>query len=81
MGFNRKGKRELVKNKRALVKAHAREFNRIDKEIEYIVTLHNIGEIEITEDNIYDEVAKVSDLKIDNMEKLLILHRITNEDK
>lgn len=75
MGINRQGKR--VERQQALKKSkyHKKEFYRTLNELEYIASVLYLEGIELTEDNIEEEVSKVSNITLGAMEKMILLNK------
>lgn len=75
MGINRQGKR--VKRQQALKKAkyHKKEIYKTLNELEYITSVLHLEGIELTEDNIEEEVSKVSNITLGAMEKMILLNK------
>lgn len=75
MGIARQGKRETVRKKLSEVKYHKRNFHRILNELEFIDKWAKLEGIVFTEDNIEEKVKIVSDMKLGNMEKQILLSK------
>lgn len=75
MGLNRQGKR--IERKKALkdAKFHKKEFYAKLDELEYISNLLQLEGVVLTEDNIVEEVAKVSSLTLGAMEKMILINK------
>lgn len=75
MGLLRQGKRQLRRDKLRKAKWHKKEFDRTLKELEYISSVLHLEGVELTEDNIEEEVAKISEIKLGAMEKMILLNK------
>jgi hypothetical protein len=71
----RHGRRQLAKKKLSEVKHHKRSFHKILSELDYISTWAQLEGIVFTEDNIEDQVKIVSDMKLGNMEKTILMSK------
>ena len=71
MGLKRQAKRSLKRKQISEVKLHKLEVKRIMDEIDII---NDLIHFELTEDNVEEEVAKVSALKLGALEKGIILN-------
>jgi hypothetical protein len=78
MGLNRQGKRLERKKLLKEAKYHKKEFYNILSELEYIKSLMKVSKVILTEENIEEEVAKVSGIKLGAMEKMILLN--SNDD-
>ena len=74
MGINRQGRRALKRKAISEVKHHKREVKKILTELEYINGVLFMQGIELTEENIETEVAKVSEIKLGATEKMILLN-------
>lgn len=74
MGLLRKAKRLQRKKELKEAKMHKREIYKIFQELEYLASIMKIEGVELTEDNIVDEVAKRSELKLGAFEKAILLN-------
>lgn len=74
MGIKRQGKRALKRKAISEVKYHKREIKRIVDELEYINGVMFMQGITLTEDNIEEEVAKISEIKLGATEKMILLN-------
>lgn len=77
MGIKRQGARHKRRADLKKAKWHKKEFDRTLKELEYINTVLHLEGIELTEDNIEEEVAKISEVKLGAMEKMILLNKQT----
>ena len=75
MGLNRQGKR--IARRKALkdAKFHKKEFYAKLDELEYISNLLQLEGVVLTEDNIVEEVAKISSLTLGAMEKMILINK------
>ena len=75
MGISRQGKR--VERRKALKQAkfHKKEFYAKLNELEYTSSLLHLGGIKLTEDNIVEEVAKVSTITLGAIEKGILINK------
>ena len=81
MGLNRQAKR--IERKKALkdAKFHKKEFYAKLDELEYITNLLAIEGVTLTEDNIVEEVAKVSSITLGAMEKMILINKQSQLDE
>lgn len=81
MGLNRQAKR--IERKKALkdAKFHKKEFYAKLNELEYISGLLNVEGVTLTEDNIVEEVAKVSSITLGAMEKMILINKQSQLDE
>lgn len=75
MGLNRQGRRATKRQAMTQVKHHKRAIKYIYEELEYINGVMYLQGIDLTEDNIVEEVAKVSELPLGATEKMILLNR------
>lgn len=75
MGLNRQAKR--IERKKALkdAKFHKKEFYAKLNELDYISSLLAVEGVILTEDNIVEEVAKVSSITLGAMEKMILINK------
>lgn len=75
MGLTRQGKR--IERRKALkdAKFHKKEFYAKLDELEYISNLLQLEGVILTEDNIVEEVAKVSSITLGAMEKMILINK------
>lgn len=81
MGLKRQGRR--VERRKALkqAKVHKKEIYKIFEELEYLASVMHIEEVKLTENNIVEEVAKRSEIKLGAFEKAILLNYFNkNED-
>ncbi len=80
MGITRQGKR--IKRREVLKESkwHKKEFYKIIEELDYVSSLLHLEGVELTEDNIEEEVSKVSEVKLGAMEKMVLLNKQRKRD-
>lgn len=84
MGVLRQGARKARREALRKAKWHKKEVYRTLEELEFISTAAHIEGVIFTEDNIEDEVAKFSDIKLGAMEKMILLNKqieLANKDE
>jgi len=81
MGLNRQAKR--IERKKALkdAKFHKKEFYAKLNELDYISSLLAVEGVILTEDNIVEEVAKVSSITLGAMEKMILINKQNKLDE
>jgi hypothetical protein len=81
MGLNRQAKR--IERKKALkdAKFHKKEFYAKLNELDYISSLLAVEGVILTEDNIVEEVAKVSSITLGAMEKMILINKQSQLDE
>ena len=81
MGLNRQAKR--IERKKALkdAKFHKKEFYAKLNELDYISSLLHLEGVTLTEDNIVEEVAKVSSITLGAMEKMILINKQSQLDE
>jgi len=81
MGLNRQAKR--IERKKALkdAKFHKKEFYAKLNELDYISSLLAVEGVILTEDNIVEEVAKVSSITLGAMEKMILINKQSKLDE
>ena len=81
MGLNRQAKR--IERKKALkdAKFHKKEFYAKLNELDYIAGLLKVEGVTLTEDNIVEEVAKISSITLGAMEKMILINKQSKLDE
>ncbi len=74
MSFLRKGKRELQKKRDKVAKEHLKYVKLLIQALDKIAIL--LHHKDITEDNIEEEVAKITDITLGEMEKNYLMKKI-----
>ena len=74
--FSKTGKREQVRESKREVKKRMRAVYKIMDELEEVATAIDLANEEWTEENIIEIAANHTDLKLDGLEKLLLLGKL-----
>ncbi len=74
--FSKIGKREQVREGKREVKKRMRAVYKIMDELEEVATAIDLANEEWTEENIIEIAANHTDLKLDGLEKLLLLGKL-----
>ena len=74
--FSKTGKREQVRESKREVKKRMRAVYKIMDELEEVATAIDLADEEWTEENIIEIAANHTELKLDGLEKLLLLGKL-----
>jgi hypothetical protein len=74
--FSKTGKREQVRESKREVKKRMRAVYKIMDELEEVATAIDLANEEWTEENIIEIAANHTELKLDGLEKLLLLGKL-----
>lgn len=74
MNIKRQGKRHERRKNLKEAKVHGKSVSEIFKSLDAINNVLRLNKVVLTENNIVNEVGKVSDIKLGAMEKMILLN-------